>query len=157
MTKKEHKLKPIVITYEYLFNDNDEPKKRHVLHPVRTDLGNPLYGKEIYVRSIGGNKDVLFQSLGYIGAYANNYFDSTIHFIMLSDETVSNLRRGIKDEHILWIEQECERQRAAYVDPKKWKFRMRFIVEQEVVDFIRKEFAFRNEEHCMNLILKYHE
>lgn len=159
MGKKTTELKPIIITYDFLFNDyeNEELKDKRVHHPVRTDKGNSLYGKEIYVRPIKGDRDVLFQSLGYIGAYANNYYDSTIHFVLLSDETVELLRNGTRDEHIRWAEQECERQRASWKDPKKWKFRMRFIVEGEVIDFMRGEFDFRNEEAGLNLISKYHD
>lgn len=144
-------MNPISITYDMLV------KGGHLFKPVRAGLDNPLYGKEIYVRSVGGRREVLYQSLGYVGAYANNYYDSTIDYVLLSDNTIDGLKLGIKDDDIRWVEQECERQRASYKGKTKWKFRMQFIVEGEVIRFLKDEFDFRNEECGLNLISKYHD
>lgn len=152
-TNNEHL--SINITYNFLFGKKANGEYNHILTINKNGKANPLYNKEIYIPKIERDRDVLFQSLGYIGCYANNYFDPTIDYIFLPDCTVDNFQFGIKDDFIKWIEFTCEEQKRKSKDPKRWRFNMTFILENEVVDFIKQR-ATRVEENCiLELIDKY--
>lgn len=145
----------IDISYDFLFSKKSGGEYNHILSIDKNDLTNPLYNKEIFVLNIDGNRDVMFQALGYTGCYANNFYDSTIHYILLPNSTIDKLLFEDKDEVIKWIETTCEEQRAKSKDPKRWRFNMKFVLESEVVNFI-KERALRVGEDCiLDLIYKY--
>ena len=143
----------INITYEFLFGKNANGEYNHILSIDKNSITNPLYDKEIYVPTIDKNRDILFQSLGYTGCYANNYFDQTIDYILLPDRTIDSFQFGIKDDTIKWIESTCEEQKRKSKNPKRWKFNMTFILENEVVEFVKKR-AERVGENCIIELMK---
>lgn len=138
----------INITYDFLFRKKANGEYYHILSINKNSTINPLYNKEVYIPIIKKDRDILFQSLGYTGCYANNYFDQTIDYIILPDCTVDNFQFGIKDDFIKWIESTCEEQKRKSKDPKRWRFNMTFILENEVIGFIKKR-AERVEEDCI--------
>lgn len=141
----------IDITYDFLFRKKANGEYNHILSIDKNSITNPLYNKEIYVPAIDKNRDILFQLLGYTGSYANNYFDNTIDYILLPDQTVDSFQFGIKDDIIKWIEGSCAEQKRK--NPKRWRFNMIFILENEVVGFIKKR-AERVEEDCILDLMK---
>ena len=144
----------ITITYDFLFGKTSTGEYSHILSIDKNSITNPLYNKEVYVPTIyKTNRDILFQSLGYTGCYANNHFDTTIDYILLPDRTVDNFQFGIKDEVIKWIESTCEEQKRKSKDPKRWKFNMMFILENEVVEFVKNR-AERVGEYCIIELMK---
>ena len=148
-------MKAINFTYEFLFDKNKNGEFKYI-KTLRDNGLNPLYGKELYIPStIVENRDYFFQSLGNLGAYGNNDFDSTIHYFLLPNETVDKLQFGIKDEVILSIEQICEDQKRKSKDPRKWRFNITFIHEHEVIDFITTRSKRINDDITLHLIEKY--
>lgn len=125
--------------YKLLFSKNKKGEYKHAIIIPQDSMDNILYGKEIFIpETIKSGRDYLFQALGYIGAYGNNYYDETIQYMFLPDKTLDLLMIGVKDEYVLQIEDICTKQKESYKDPKKWKFRMKFIFEKEVVSFIKR-------------------
>lgn len=145
----------IEISHNFLFSKNAEGKYNHILSIDKKCIINPLYNKEVYIPDIKKNRDVLSQALGYTGCYANNYFDSTTHYILLPDSTIDNFQFGIKDKVIEWVESTCEEQKAKAKDPKRWKFNMTFVLENEVIEFITNRAKRVNEECILELLKKY--
>lgn len=148
-------MKAIDITYELLFCKNKDGNYKYI-KVLYDNLLNPLYGREIYIpEQISNNRDYFFQALGNIGAYGNNDFVTTIHYFLLSDTTVDQLQFGIKDDCIKLIEKMCDEQKQKSKDPKRWKFNMTFIFENDVVKFITDRSKRINDDITLNLIEKY--
>lgn len=145
----------IEITYKFLFGKNSNGDYNHILSIDKNSKTNPLYNKEIYIPTIDRNREVLFQSLGYMGSYANNYFDQTIDYILLPDKTVDNIQFGIKDEIIKWIESTCEEQKSKSKNSKRWRFNMTFVLENEVIDFVKNRAERVGEKCILDLMENY--
>jgi hypothetical protein len=60
---------------------------------------NYFYGKEVFFTSgFSKNKSILFQILGNLGAYANDYeLDNSINVFVVSNAILESLERGLKD------------------------------------------------------------
>lgn len=145
-------MEPIEFTYELLFSKNKKGEYKYI--NVINTLGtkNALYGKEIFIpENIDKGRNYLFQALGYIGAYGNNSFDESIHYMFMPNKTIDALLLGIKDDYTLFIEDLCKKQKSSYKDPKRWIFNFTFILENEVVDFIKN----RPEPLAIEQIEKY--
>ena len=131
-------MKAINFTYDLLFSKNKNGKYNHIVEMDKSYEKNYLYGKEIFIPTqIKNGRDNLFQALGYIGAYGNNSYDESIHYLFMPNQTVDALMLGIKDDFVLYIEDVCTKQKASYKDPTKWQFRLKFILESDVVSFIK--------------------
>ncbi len=66
---------------------------------------NSISGKEIYLpATIHGDRQMLAQVFGNLGAYANNELDADTQLILLPKVTINALQRGEKDELIREIE-----------------------------------------------------
>lgn len=141
------------ITYDFIFKKKANGEYYYIQPIDKNSIINPLYNKEIYVPAIERNRDILIQSLGYMGCCSNNYFDSTIDYIFLPDSTVDNFQFGIKDDIIKWIESACEDQKSK--NPKLWKFSMKFIIENEVIDYIKKRAERVGEDCILDLMKNY--
>lgn len=60
---------------------------------------NSISGKEIYLHaSVPGDRQVLAQIFGNLGAYANNELDADAQIILLPEATVAALQHGEKDD-----------------------------------------------------------
>lgn len=144
----------IDITYNFLFSKKEKGGYNHILSIDKNGVSNPLYNKEVYIPpSIDKNRDILFQALGYIGCYANNYFDTTIHYILLPNNTIDNIQFGVKDEVIQWIESTCDEQRSKSKKPNSWKFHMVFVLEDEVIQYIKQR-SIKFDENCILDLIK---
>lgn len=132
-------MKAIDFTYDFLFSKNGKGEYNHIIEMDKTYEKNLLYGKEIFIPAqIVKGRDYLFQALGHIGAYGNNEHDESIHYLFMPDRTIDALMLGIKDDFALYIEDFCTKQKASYKDPGRWRFRLKFIIEHEVISFIRE-------------------
>lgn len=109
---------------------------------------NPILQKEIFVPDIPGkNMGVFYQIIGNLGGYANReYFDDT-NMILLSNETLSKLEQGIKDDIILDIENRYNRssikifniQFTSESDFLNWaKLRMTLFPDQSTIELLKE-------------------
>lgn len=68
---------------------------------------SPVYGRELFIPEIKGvNAYALGQIIGNLGGFSNNQNLPNTDMVLLSDETVENLKHGIKDSVILKIERD---------------------------------------------------
>ena len=145
-------MKAIDFTYELLFSKNKNREYKYINDINPLDTKNVLYGKEIFIPdNIDKGRNYLFQALGYIGAYGNNNFDESIHYMFMPNKTIDTLLLGVKDNYVSLIENICTKQKHSYKDPKRWSFNLTFILENEVVNFIKN----RSEQLAIDQIEKY--
>lgn len=116
-------VKNVDITFDFLFNSRF-PK---IIHFNFYEYIHPLGTKEIFVHDLKGEKNLLLQSLGNIGAYSNFEFDpKTIDYCWLKKETIEKLKKGEKDEFIQIITNK-------YNSSSSDKFTYKFIIESEAI------------------------
>lgn len=93
---------------------------------------NVIASKELfYGKGFAGKFSLFNQMTGNLGAAGDDlsiYPDTNI--CVLSNQTISKLENGIKDETILYIQD-------FYNNNKSVKFDFKFISEQEILDFCK--------------------
>ena len=140
-------VKHVDITFNFLFNSRI-PK---IIHFNFYEYTHPLGRKELFLYDIKGQKELLDQSLGNIGAYVNGEFDpKTIDYCWLKKETIEKLKKGQKDEFVRIIEDK-------YNSSNSDKFTYKFIIESEAIfwmDFRAKECG---DELSLDYITRYQE
>ena len=72
----------------------------------------------------------LFQQLGDLGVYANNYIDDTTNILLLPDESISHLKEGTTDDVILYIQDSYNAMRAQ-------NFAFQLISESDILAWIK--------------------
>lgn len=123
-----------------------------VSSPLKYDKNgkdNPISQKEIFVPNIfGKNMETFFQMIGNLGGYANKeYYDDT-NMIMLSDETLTKLEQGIKDEVILDIEKR-------YNSSNTKIFNIQFTSESDFINWVKQRMLVFPDESTITLLQKY--
>ena len=123
-----------------------------VSSPLQYDIygsSNPISQKEIYVPIIQGiDMGVFYQIIGNLGGYANKeYYDDT-NLIMLSDETLFKLEKGIKDEVILDIENRYNNSNAKI-------FNVQFTSESDFIKWVKRRLELSPDKSTMDLLKKY--
>lgn len=109
--------------------------------------GNPVARKEIYVPDTKG-ADALRQLIGNFGGYGNaEYFDDT-NVVMLSNETLEKLERGIKDDVIIDIE-------SKYNNSNSNIFNVQFTSEADFIKWVKKRMGRLQDESTMALLEYY--
>ncbi len=92
---------------------------------------NSLYTEELYVpSSMHKSQPHLFQQLGDLGVYANNYIDDTTNILLLPDESISHLKEGTTDDVILYIQNSYNAMRAQ-------NFAFQMISESDILAWIK--------------------
>ena len=92
--------------------------------------------------------ETFFQMIGNLGGYANKeYYDDT-NMIMLSDETLTKLEQGIKDEVILDIEKR-------YNSSNTKIFNIQFTSESEFINWVKQRMLVFPDESTITLLQKY--
>ena len=110
---------------------------------------NPIYGMEIYVPNRPNtDMSVIRQLIGNLGGYANaEYFDDT-NIIMLSEETLQQLKQGIKDDVISTIEKQYNESSAKF-------FNIQFTSEPDFISWVKKRMEKSPDKSTMALLGKY--
>jgi hypothetical protein len=110
---------------------------------------NPISQKEIYVPNIPGiDMGVFYQIIGNLGGYANKeYYDDT-NMIMLSNETLSKLEQGIKDEVILDIENKYNKSNTKI-------FNVQFTSESDFINWVKQRMIIFPDESTIKLLNIY--
>ncbi len=110
---------------------------------------NPISQKEIFIPNIPGiDMNIFYQLIGNLGGYANKeYFDDT-NMIMLSDETLTKLKQGIKDNTILEIEERYNKSNTKI-------FNIQFTNESDFIHFVEQRMKIYPDESTITLLKKY--
>lgn len=140
-------VKHVDITYDFLFN-SIVPK---LVHFNFYEYTHPLGCKELFLYDIKGQKELLDQSLGNIGAYVNGEFDpKTIDYCWLKKETIERLKKGQKDEFIRIIEDK-------YNSSNNNKFTYKFIIESEAIFWMEFRAKECGDKLSLDYITRYQE
>jgi hypothetical protein len=89
-----------------------------------------------------------FQLIGNLGGYANKEYFDDINTILLSNETLANLKRGIKDDVILGIENK-------YNFSNTKIFNVQFTSESDLINWVRKRLEVYPDESTLKLLKTY--
>ncbi len=110
---------------------------------------NPITQKEIYVSPINGvDMGVVFQMIGNLGGYANREFFEDTRIVLLSDESVNNLKKGVKDENITYIENK-------YNSSNSKVFNIQFTCEADFVGWVQSRVTIFPDESTIHLLNEY--
>lgn len=120
-------VKNVDITYDFIFSSLI-PKIAHFNFYEYTHF---LGQKELFMHDINGNKALLYQCLGNIGAYSSFEFNPyEIDFCWLKKETITKLKNGEKDDFIRIITDK-------YNSSDSTKFTYKFIIESEAIFWMK--------------------
>jgi hypothetical protein len=93
---------------------------------------------------------IIRQLIGNFGGYANpEYYDDT-NVVMLSDETLSLLEQGVKDDIIIQIENQ-------YNESSAKMFDIQFTCESDFISWVKKRLEKYPDESTIALLEKYKE
>ena len=131
---------------------NGKTSVSRVSSPLKYDKegkDNPISQKEIFVPNITG-KDMgaFFQIIGNLGGYANKeYYDDT-NMILLSDETLKKLEKGIKDDIIIDIENRYNKSNTKI-------FNVQFTSESDFIGWVKRRMVIYPDDSTITLLQKY--
>ena len=110
---------------------------------------NPIARKEIFVPTIPGvDMNVFRQLIGNHGGYANAEFFDETNIVMLSDSTLEKLKKGIKDEVILGIENRYNKSNSKI-------FNIQFTSESDFIKWAKIRMEKFSDESTKVLMKKY--
>lgn len=112
---------------------------------------NPISQKEIYVpKKTNIHTDLLYQLIGNLGGYANKeYFDDT-NLVMLSQDTLENLKNGNKDDVIKNIEN-------TYNNSDAILFNVQFTSESDFIKWVKQRMIIFPDESTLKLLKLYED
>lgn len=133
------------ITYDSVFNSPFS-----VLKKVSNDgLTHIIGNRELFIYQPKGNKYLLWQMIGNMAGVGTDVFDvNSTDFIVLKDSTVEKLKDGIKDESIIIVENK-------YNESKSDVFSFNFILENDLMDYIKSSSIKSNDEVTLDILSKY--
>lgn len=131
--------------------DSEEDSGVRCSSPLVYGDDNPIYGMEIYVPNrSNADMGILRQIIGNFGGYANtDYFDET-NVIMLSEETLRQLKQGVKDDVITQIEEKYNQSSAKM-------FNIQFTSEPDFIAWVKKRLEKFPDESTIALLNKYEQ
>lgn len=120
--------------------------KHHILFENDKNI---IASKELfYGKGIAGNFDLFNQITGNLGAAGDNEIYPETNICILSDSTISKLKKGEKDETILYIQD-------FYNNNKSITFDLKFILEAEILRFCKERCMKCGDKITMELYEKY--
>lgn len=118
-------------------------------HKSLDGLVNRISTKNIYVgKDLAGDRRHFAQMIGNLGGYADNDIYSDTHICLLSNNSIEKLRGGIKDETVLYIEQQYNTSKAITYD---WDL----LSEGDILDFCKRFCDAYGAEETLDLYEKY--
>ena len=118
-------------------------------HIVFEGMTNVIAGKELFLdKGITGNRDCFSQIIGNLGAYCNYRLDKETQVCILSMSTIANLRKGIKNEVIIEIQN-------YYNENKSNIFNYEFISEYEILEYCKRRCEVCGDKVTMRLYNEY--
>lgn len=110
---------------------------------------NIIASKELYYgKGFAGNFDLFSQITGNLGAFGDNAIYPETNIYVLSDNTIEKLKKGTKDDTILYIEN-------FYNKNKSNRFNFCFLSESEVLDYCKLRSELCGDDCTLELYYKY--
>ena len=123
---------------------------------------NYLYGKDVFFTDgFNQNKSIMFQMIGNLGAYANDYeYDDSINVFVLSDSLYNQIKNGFRDEILKKVERKLNSKKESKEKPLPITDKKPLVItEASLIDFVKKRASYYKDEVTHNLInsLQEHE
>jgi len=111
---------------------------------------NGFYQKEVFFTDgFKGNKSLLYQALGNLGAFARDYdFDKEISLVIISTSIIENFINGSPHTFIDELEEKLNQNSSPYR-------RMKFITEEHLIWYIENRIKLTNDSQLGDLVQKY--
>jgi len=116
---------------------------------------NYLYGKEVFFTAgFNQNKYILFQMIGNLGAYANDYeYDDSINVFVLSDSFYDQMKSGFKDEILKKVEKKLNSKRESEKKPLPITDKNPLVItKSSLIDFVKKRTSYYGDKVTQDLI-----
>ena len=129
--------------------DDDDETGVRCSSPLVYGEDNPIYGMEIYVPDRPNTEmGIIRQIIGNFGGYANaEYYDET-NVVMLSEDTLRLLEKGIKDDVITKIENTYNESSAKF-------FNIQFTSEPDFICWVKKRLEKYPDKSTIELLNNY--
>lgn len=126
---------------------NENLIEKDITYLIEKASLNYLYGKDIYFSSgIGKGKYLLYQMIGNLGAFANDYkIDNSINIFIMSDSLYEEMRIGNKVEGLKLLERKLNSKGQPLKD-------ILIITESALIKFIKKRSVYYRDEITQSLI-----
>ena len=137
----------IIINEDYL-NEN----KTQLLNDAPLDY---LYGKDVFFTAgFNQNKSILFQMIGNLGAYANDYeYDDSISVFVLSDSLYDQMKSGFKDEILKKVERKLNSKRESKEKPLPITNKKPLVIgKSSLLDYVKKRTSYYNDQVTQDLL-----
>ena len=129
----------IVVTRDYLQKD-----KKYIFEEAPLNF---FYGKEVFfTNGFSENKSILFQILGNLGAFANDYeLDNSINVFVVSNQIIDLFEKGSKDPILEILETKLNSKGQPLKD-------LIIITESTLIEFAKKRTLFYNDKATQELL-----
>jgi hypothetical protein len=129
----------IIINQDYLLKD-----QKFILEEAPL---NYFYGKEVFFTSgFSKDKSILFQILGNLGAYADDYeLDNSINVFVVSNSILELLGKGSKDKILDTLETKLNSKGQSFKD-------LIIITESTLIGFVNKRTSFYSDRATQELL-----
>lgn len=108
---------------------------------------NYFYGKEVFFTDgFSKDKSILFQILGNLGAYANDFdLDNSINVFVVSNVILESLEKGVKDKILETLETKLNSKGQPFKD-------LITITESTLIGFVNKRTSFYSDRATQELL-----
>lgn len=108
---------------------------------------NYFYGKEVFFTSgLKTNKSILFQMIGNLGAFANDYqLDNSINVFIISDKFFTQMEIGKKDDILILLEKKLNSKGQPFKD-------LLIITESVLIEFVKNRTSYYQDKTTQELI-----
>jgi hypothetical protein len=129
----------IIVNHDYLLKD-----QKFILEEAPL---NYFYGKEVFFTSgFSKDKSILFQILGNLGAFANDYeLDNSINVFVVSNIILESLAKGSKDNILDTLETKLNSKGQPFKD-------LIIITESTLIGFAEKRTSFYSDRTTQELL-----
>lgn len=137
-------------TVKETIKDLDLTIEHYNKHHIKFDNNiNIIASRELYYgKNLSGNLDVFKQICGNLGACGDNEIYPETNICIISDSTLEKLRKGEKDETILYIQD-------YYNKNKSVTFGLTFLSENEILEYCKQRCLACGDELTMEYYGKY--
>jgi hypothetical protein len=129
----------IIVKNDYLLKD-----QKFILEEAPL---NYFYGKELFfTKGFSKDKSILFQIIGNLGAYVNDYeLDNSINVFVVSNSISESLEKGSKDKIIEILEKKLNSKGQSLKD-------LIIITESTLISFVNKRTSYYSDKATQKLL-----
>ena len=129
----------IIVNQDYLHKD-----QKFILEEAPL---NYFYGKEVFFTTgFSKDKSILFQILGNLGAFANDYeLDNSINVFVVGNSILESLEKGLKDKILETLETKLNSKGQVFKD-------LIILTESTLIGFVNKRTSFYSDTATQELL-----